>query len=128
MRRLFGLAAFFVISVFTLLPHSPVLAVEGRTVVLNGLDKVTGRITQFEVVIDRVATFGTFEIRPRFCDKRPPVELPETSVFLEIFDTRSGQREQIFSGWMFASSPGLSAVSHPVYDVWVEDCVDLVAE
>ena len=59
----------------------------------------------------------------RFCDKRPPEETPETSVFLEIIDIRpGGQPIRVFTGWMFASSPALSALEHPTYDVWVIDC------
>ena len=103
-------------------------SVEGGVVVMKGLDKVSARISQFQATIHSTVTFGTFSITPRMCDKRPPEEMPEISVFLEIADTPPGQlSRQIFSGWMFASSPGLSAVSHPVYDVWVLDCLPSVA-
>lgn len=95
-----------------------------RAVVLRGLDKITTRITTFDAPIDATVPFGTLRITPRVCNKRPPEETPEVAAFLEIVDQRPGETEQIplFSGWMFASSPALSALEHPVYDVWVIDC------
>ncbi len=95
-----------------------------RAVVLRGLDKITARITTFDAPIDMTVPFGTLRITPRVCNKRPPEETPEVAAFLEIVDQRPGEIEQIplFSGWMFASSPALSALEHPVYDVWVIDC------
>ena len=94
-----------------------------RVVVLRGLDKVTARISRIEAPIDRPIRFGTLEILARFCKKRPPEETPETTAFLDIADLKAGEaRVPLFSGWMFASSPALSALEHPVYDVWVIDC------
>ncbi|RJF89985.1 DUF2155 domain-containing protein [Oleomonas cavernae] len=104
----------------------PVLpATPGRVVgvVLQGLDKVTARISTIEVPLDGTATFGTLTIRVRKCVIPPPDEKPEASAFLEIADTPPGQPAvAVFSGWMFASSPALSALEHPVYDVWVTAC------
>ena len=94
-----------------------------RVVVLRGLDKVTARISQIEAPIDRPVRFGTLKIQARFCQKRPPEEAPETTAFLDIVDVKPGEAPlPLFSGWMFASSPALSALEHPVYDVWVIDC------
>ena len=94
-----------------------------RVVVLRGLDKVTARISQIEAPINRPVRFGTLEIHARFCKKRPPEETPETAAFLDIVDVKPGETPlPLFSGWMFASSPALSALEHPVYDVWVIDC------
>lgn len=98
-------------------------AVDGDTVVLQGLDKVTARVWTFDAPIGREIRFGTLEIVPRFCDRAPPEEPPETAAFLEIYEARQGEeRADLFMGWMFASSPGLNALEHPVYDVWVIDC------
>jgi hypothetical protein len=97
----------------------------GETVaVLQGLDKTTARISKFEAPIDKGVTFGTLSITVRACQKRPPEEPPESAAFLEIEDQRpgAGKPELVFSGWMFASSPALSAMEHPVYDVGVLDC------
>ncbi len=92
--------------------------------VLRGLDKVTARISTIEAPIGEAVHFGTLEIVVRTCDKRPPEEPPEAAAFLDIRETRPQQQStDLFRGWMFASSPALSAMDHPVYDVWVLDCV-----
>ena len=91
--------------------------------ILQGLDKITARISTFEAPIEAIARFGSLEITARTCDKRPPEEPPESAVFLEIVDVRPDSAAvEVFTGWMFASSPALSAMEHPVYDVWVIDC------
>lgn len=92
-------------------------------VVLQGLDKVTARISTFEVVVDEPVRFGTLEIAVRTCYETPPTEPPESAAFIEISEHKPGELEaSLFTGWMFASSPALSALEHPVYDVWVVDC------
>ena len=92
-------------------------------VVLQGLDKVTARISAFEAPIDEPVRFGSLEITARYCAKRPPEEPPETTAFLEIRDIKADEPPvKLFIGWMFASSPALSALEHAVYDVWVIDC------
>lgn len=91
--------------------------------VFAGLDKITARIIAFEVPVDGTAEFGALRVTPRVCYTRPPTEPPLTSAFVEVDEIlidKSVQR--IFSGWMFASSPGLHAVEHPVFDVWLTDC------
>lgn len=160
---------------------------EPVTVTLRALDKITARYADIEIGMNEIARFGSLEIQPRYCDKKPPEEVPETTAFLEVFDTEYGARESdlknpekilledriaaeeidtltvepvgelsaagsgetapaamrdarglqpapevlegpeaegvnIFRGWMFASSPALNALEHPVYDVWVIDC------
>jgi hypothetical protein len=88
-----------------------------------GLDKITGRITQFDVYIDETVLFGALEITPRACYSRPPDEVQRTSAFLEV-EQRSlqGNSKRIFTGWMFADSPALNALDHAVYDVWLIEC------
>jgi hypothetical protein len=91
--------------------------------VLQGLDKVTARVSTFSAPIGVKVRFGTLEIVADTCIKRPPEEPPETTAFLEIYETKPEQDTQkIFAGWMFASSPGLNPLEHPVYDVWLKDC------
>ena len=92
--------------------------------VLQGLDKVTARIQEFQAPLNQFVHFGSLRIRVRTCFKRPPEEFPESAAFLEITDERPGQSAKlVFSGWMFASSPSLSSMEHAVYDVWVVDCI-----
>lgn len=106
-----------------LLTAGPVAAEE--IAVLQGLDKVTARISTVRAMIGERVRFGSLEIVARVCQKRPPEEPPESAAFLEIDDVKPGEAPQrIFSGWMFASSPALSALEHPVYDVWVVDCMN----
>jgi len=91
--------------------------------VLQALDKVTARISTVDAPIDQTVKFGTLEIKARYCRKTPPEEAPESVAFLEIDEVRRGESPtRRFAGWMFASSPSVSAMEHPVYDVWVVDC------
>ncbi len=176
---------------------------EPVSVTLRALDKITARYTDIDIAMNEIARFGSLELLPRYCDKRPPEEFPETTAFLEVFDTEFGARgddlkidpalletaedadalpeaepidenlelteipafgadaaeedapveaaplpsepvptlpapevlngpqaegENIFRGWMFASSPALNALEHPVYDVWVIDCTTRAVE
>jgi hypothetical protein len=94
-----------------------------RAASLQGLDKVTARVSTFPIEVDRPVRFGTLEITLRACHKRPPEEPPESAAFLEIREHRFGEQPRpLFSGWMFASSPALNPLQHPVYDVWVLEC------
>lgn len=92
--------------------------------VLQGLDKVTARISTFEAPFDVPVRFGSLLIQARACHKAPPTEPPESTAFLEIDETfETARPRDLFTGWMFASSPAVSALEHPVYDVWVVDCI-----
>lgn len=91
--------------------------------VFSGLDKVTGRIISFDVYIGETVQFGALRVTPRTCLTQPPTEEPNTTVFAEVDEiTLDAKIRRIFTGWMFAASPGLNAVEHPVYDVWLKDC------
>jgi hypothetical protein len=91
--------------------------------VLQTLDKTTGRVRTVEAPIEQTIRFGTLDIMARVCRKRPPEETPESAAFLEIRDIKPGETPRtLFTGWMYASSPAVSALEHPVYDVWVIDC------
>lgn len=104
-------------------------ALEGSEVLLQGLDKVTARVTTIEATLGKPVHFGTLEITARRCSKRPPEESPESAAFLEIREVRPGEAPHpLFTGWMFASSPALSALEHPVYDVWVKDCLNVKSD
>jgi hypothetical protein len=118
-RRGFTVAIAFASSLSAL----PAAADPADTVILETLDKISARVSRVEVPIGTTITFGSLKITPRYCDKRPPEETPESSVFIEIVEELPDEQPKLeFSGWMFASSPALSALDHPVYDVWVVDC------
>jgi hypothetical protein len=91
--------------------------------VFSGLDKITGRIISFEVAVDETVQFGTLQITERACYTRPATETPQTTTFVEVDEVDAkNDYKRSFSGWMFASSPGLHAIEHPVYDIWLTDC------
>jgi hypothetical protein len=112
----------------------PVLAdkIKNPTAVFSGLDKITGRIVTFEVAVDETVQFGALQLTPRVCYSRPPTEPAKTTAFLEVDEvTLDNKYRRIFTGWMFAASPGLHAIEHPIYDVWLLDCkggADVIAE
>lgn len=103
---------------------SPVSAETYAITLLQALDKVTARVITLQAPVGETVRFGTLEIRAAVCEKRPPEETPDSAAFLDIVEKRAGQAPvEVFRGWMFASSPGLSPMQHPVYDLWVVDCV-----
>ena len=92
---------------------------------LKSLDKITARTNTFKIRVGETVEYGPLLITLRTCRKAPPIEPPRTAAFLEIIEQEADQRDQwVFSGWMFASSPALSSMDHPVYDVWVIDCLE----
>jgi len=90
--------------------------------VLRGLDKTTGRVKTFDARVGKAASFGELTIVVDKCLKRPIDEAPENTAFLTIEETGTGK--SVFQGWMFSSNPALSAMEHPVYDIWVLECSD----
>jgi len=97
-------------------------------VVLQSLDKVTAQVSRLEAPVGQFIKFGNLEIVARTCDKRPPTETPESAAFLDISEVKPGEPPTpVFRGWMFASSPALNPMEHPVYDVWVLDCKNMAS-
>ena len=96
---------------------------EHQAVRIRILDKVTARTRTFDLSVGNTVSYGKLRIKPRSCQKAAPIEEPESAAFLQIWEVDlQNERHWVFSGWMFASSPSLSAMDHPVYDVWVIDC------
>ena len=90
---------------------------------LRGLDKITGKPTDIVAPIGKPVKFATLTITARYCYSTPASETPETAAFVQIEDHRPDQsQKKVFSGWMYASSPGLNAMEHPLYDVWAISC------
>jgi hypothetical protein len=103
----------------------PALAdkISNPVAVFDGLDKITGRIISFEVKIDETVQFGALQITPRVCYSRPPTDPPQTDAFAQVDEIdEQKQIKRIFSGWMFADSPGLHGVEHPIFDIWLTAC------
>lgn len=100
-----------------------------QTAVLQGLDKPNARMQKFEIPVGKQIQFGPLTIGVRTCRKTTPEDEPEAAAFIEISDERAKDpaQQNLYKGWMFASSPALSALEHPIYDVWVLDCKDVIA-
>jgi len=97
--------------------------IDNRVAVFSGIDKITGRIITFDVYVNETVQFGALQVTPRICYSRPITEKPKTTSFLEVDEiTLDRKIRRIFTGWMFADSPGLNAIEHPVYDIWLKDC------
>ena len=118
----YSFAALFVV-IATTFSVSSEERIENRVAEFSGIDKITGRIITFDVYIDETVQFGALQVTPRVCYSRPATEKPKTTSFLEVDEiTLDRKIRRIFTGWMFADSPGLNAVEHPVYDIWLNDC------
>ena len=99
---------------------------EGSGVRLQGLDKITARIFAFEAPLGETVSFGYLQIVARACLATPEDDVPESSAFLEVSEAKPGAEPvRVFTGWMFASSPSVSAMEHAVYDLWVVGCAGL---
>jgi hypothetical protein len=110
-------------SVAVIAPTVSAERIENGVAVFATLDKVTARISKLEVPLNQTVTFGSLNVTARVCNSRPPDEPPKTTSFVEVEETMlDGQKKKLFSGWMIAESPGLNAVEHPVFDVWLTDC------
>lgn len=119
--RPFAISAALVLGLAMVPAHAD--RIKNPAAVFSGLDKITGRIISFEVAIDETVQFGSLQLTPKVCWTRPPTEAPNTTGFLEVDEvTINNEYRRIFTGWMFAASPGLNALEHAVYDVWLTDC------
>jgi hypothetical protein len=111
---------FLLLSVFFAVSLSA--TAHAQIAVFKALDKVTGKTFLLEIPVKSSATLGPLTIDVQSCFSTPPEEPPETKVFLEVDENINNETRQLFSGWMFASSPGLNGLEHPVYDLWSISC------
>ena len=96
-----------------------------NTARMQAMDKITGRVSVIDVPVNGEVNFGSFSIVVRSCQTRPAEEIPDSFAFVDVADTDlSGRQSNIFRGWMIASSPATNAVEHPIYDVWLLQCLD----
>src|SRR5205814_919221 len=101
----------------------PATKVTNKKATFSGLDKITGRIINFDEDSGEPVQFGALRVKTSVCYTRPSTEAANTDAFVEVDEiTLQGEVKRIFSGWMYAASPGLHGVEHPVYDIWLTDC------
>lgn len=122
LRAMSGVA--LAVAMGALLPPSAEAArISNPVAVFSGLDKITGRITTFDVYINETVQFGALQVTPKACYSRDDTEQQKVDGFVEVDEITLDRRiRRIFTGWMFADSPGLNAVEHPIYDVWLKEC------
>ncbi|AXV15063.1 DUF2155 domain-containing protein [Neorhizobium sp. SOG26] len=97
--------------------------ISNAVAVFKGIDKITGRITTFDVYVDETVQYGALQVTPKVCYSRDESEAQRVDGFIEVDEiTLDRKIRRIFSGWMFADSPGLNAVEHPIYDIWLTGC------
>jgi hypothetical protein len=111
----------------TVVTETPTQKIENARAVFAGLDKITGRTISFDAAIGETVQFGALQVTARACYTRPPTEATSTDAFVDVDEvTLQGEIKRIFTGWMFALSPGLHAIEHPIYDIWLTDCAQPV--
>ena len=122
--------AIIALAVFLALPVRAAVPTEERPIaVVRALDKITARVEELNIPIERPLKFGTIVITVHSCHVTPPEETPEAAAFIDVSEIKPGAAETtVFRGWMFASSPALSAMVHPVYDLWVTGCKNEAAK
>ena len=119
------LAIMSALGVLTAAPSANAQRIENQTAVFAALDKVTARISPLNAGLNTSETFGALKVVARACYSRGPTEPPKTSAFVEIDEVMlDGSTRRIFTGWMFAESPGLNALEHPVFDLWLTECAN----
>ena len=119
------LAAASALAVLSVLPAGQASAarISNSVAVFAGIDKITGRITTFDVYVNETVQYGALQVTPKVCYSRDETEAQKIDSFVEVDEiTLDRKIRRVFSGWMFADSPGLNAVEHPIYDVWLTDC------
>jgi hypothetical protein len=123
-RRLLSLALAAAAASLAMVPVAAKAArMENPVAVFSGIDKITGRITNFDVYIGETVQFGALQVTPKVCYSRDDTEAQKVTSFVEVDEiTLDRKIRRIFTGWMFADSPGLNAVEHAVYDVWLTEC------
>jgi hypothetical protein len=98
--------------------------------VVRGLDKVTGHARDYSLPVGRAVRIGSLEVVARSCRKSAPEDTPEVRIYVDVFDHPAAavgvavERQDVFHGWLVATSPGLNSLEHPVYDIWAIDCRD----
>jgi hypothetical protein len=123
LARLGHLTGFLIISMLIATGPARAGKIKHPVAVFAGLDKITGRTIAFQAAAGETVQFGSLQITERACYTRPATEAPQTITFVEVDEVdAANQYKRIFSGWMFAASPGLHGIEHPIYDIWLTGC------
>ncbi|MFZ1107854.1 MAG: DUF2155 domain-containing protein [Rhodomicrobium sp.] len=123
------MVAAFVVALAAGLAPARADKISNAVAVFAALDKVTGRVQPLEIKMGQTVVFGALKVTARACYTRPVTETPLTSAFIEVDEQLlDGSEKRIFSGWTFAESPGIHAVEHPTFDVWLASCKMPIAE
>ncbi|WP_336279093.1 DUF2155 domain-containing protein [Bartonella sp. CB175] len=123
LKRAYYISLVVIIIALSLINGVCAKRVSNGVAVFAGLDKITGRTTRFEVSLGEVYQYGALQVTPRVCYTSSKDEPARTTGFVEVKEVSLDKKvRRIFTGWMFADSPGLNAVEHPIYDVWLKDC------
>lgn len=121
--RIAGVLGVAAVALLSAIPSVQAARISNPVAVFSGLDKITGRITSFDVYVGETVQFGALQVTPRVCYNRDDTEAQKVDSFVEVDEiTLDRKIRRIFTGWMFAESPGLNAVEHAVYDVWLVEC------
>ena len=119
LRLLVGVTALFLSSV------ANAKEISTNSAVMQTMDKITGRVNKITIPVNSKISFGDFSLVLRACKKRPAEETPENFAFIDVTDKSFGTDEyNIFRGWIVSSTPGINAIEHPIYDVWLLECTD----
>ena len=97
--------------------------IEGTSAKLKLLDKTTNKVTQKTINVNSIIDWDSLNIQIYACYSTPPEEIPEDYILLEVKDTLSAKKEYIYRGWMISSSPDVTPLEHPIYDLWLIDCI-----
>ncbi len=124
-KKIINFSAALALSLSAAALSAQATEVETNTAKLQAMNKLTGRVSVIDVPVNGEAQFGSFSIVVRACKTRPPEEAPDNFAFVDVVDKKEdGTVSNIFKGWMISSSPALNAIEHPIYDVWLLQCVD----
>jgi hypothetical protein len=121
--RVLAVTVLSLLPAVSLVDSASAARIDNRVAIFSGIDKITGRITSFDVYLDETVQFGALQVTPKACYSRDETEAQKIDAFVEVDEiTLDRKIRRIFTGWMFADSPGLNAVEHAIYDVWLTGC------
>ena len=111
------------VTIFFLLP----LAVSAETIEkkyasFKLLNKTTNKVTTKDILVSSKISWETLNIEVLYCGSTPPTEIPEDYVLIDVYDTINNENINIYKGWMISSSPDVTPLENPIYDLWLVDC------